>query len=43
MQVCSWRRAARIAGLHGNRAPWPRLLLGLWYETEVRLELSVPG
>lgn len=22
---------------------WPRLLLGLWYETEVRFELSVPG
>lgn len=31
------------ADLHGNHAPWPWLLLYLWYKTEITFELSVTG
>lgn len=46
MQVCGWKCGIQDflnAGLDGNRAPWPWLLLYLWYKTEISFELSVPG
>lgn len=38
-----WLEVGSLSCLCGNSAPWPQLLLGLWYGTEARLELSVPG